>query len=152
MESLTLYIELQQLRFNKKLTYRTCIAPPILTGDYKVPSLSIQPFVENAIEHGIAHSEKKDSFVAVSAELQKGFLLYTIEDNGIGRQKAMELKSKQVLKKKSYGMQITADRIDIINRIQQMNASVLIEDLKDTAGNATGTKVIIEIPLQPLMA
>ncbi len=147
MESLQLYIDLQQLRFNNKFTYRTCIAPPILTGDYKVPSLIIQPFVENAIEHGIAHSEKKDSFVAVSAELQEGFLLYTIEDNGIGRKQAAAYNLDNKRHHKSVGLTITQDRVHIFNGSQKDAGDIVITDLYTPDNLPAGTRVQVKIKL-----
>ncbi len=152
IDLLKLYIEMESLRFENKFVYEILGHDIVQADTTEIPSMLIQPYIENAIWHGLLHKETKGRLLLHFKMVGIKRLQVIIEDNGIGRQKAMELKSKQVLKKKSYGMQITADRIDIINRIQQMNASVLIEDLKDTAGNAAGTKVIIEIPLQPLMA
>ena len=110
----------------------------------------IQPYAENAIWHGLLHKDAKGkltiNFLTDGADKIK----VIIEDNGIGRKKAAELKSKQVLKKKSYGMQITEDRIDIINRMQNINASSKVIDLKDDEGNAIGTRVELEIPIMPL--
>ena len=71
-----------------------------------------------------------------------------IEDNGVGRQKAAELKSKQVLKKKSFGIQITEYRISIINRTMNINATSEIIDLKNEQQQAAGTRVVLHIPLQ----
>jgi sensor histidine kinase YesM len=147
MESLQLYIDLQQLRFNNKFTYRTCVDSTILTGDYKVPSLIIQPFVENAIEHGIAHSEKTDSFVAVSAELQEGFLLYTIEDNGIGRKQAAAYNRDNKRHHKSVGLTITEDRVHIFNGSQKDAGDIIITDLYHPDNEPAGTRVLVKIKL-----
>ena len=75
-------------------------------------------------------------------------MLCTIEDNGIGRKKAAELKEqKQMNHKRSMGMQITQDRIEIINKLYNMNASINIYDMEDEQGNARGTKVELKIPV-----
>ena len=147
MESLQLYIDLQQLRFNNKFIYRTCIEPSILTGDYKVPSLIIQPFVENAIEHGIAHSEKNDSLIGVSAALHEGFLLYTIEDNGIGRKQAAEYNHNNKRNHKSVGLTITADRVHIFNGAEKDAADIVITDLYTPDNLPAGTRVQVKIKL-----
>ena len=70
-----------------------------------------------------------------------------IEDNGIGRNKAAELKSKELIRHKSYGMQISSERIRIINHLYQLKNSVSIHDLTDENGNAAGTKIIVQIPI-----
>jgi LytS/YehU family sensor histidine kinase len=110
----------------------------------------VQPYAENAIWHGLLHKENRGTLVLSFSRKNGDKLTVIIEDDGIGRGKAAELKSKQVLKKKSYGMQITEDRIAIINRIQNINATSEIIDLKDKNGNALGTKVVLTIPLKPL--
>ena len=152
MDLLKLYIEMESLRFENKFEYEISTDDIVRADTSEIPSMLIQPYIENAIWHGLLHKEAKGKLLLRFKMISTNRLQVIIEDNGIGRQKAMELRSKQVLKKKSYGMQIAADRIDIINRMQQMNASVVVEDLIDNTGYATGTKVIIEIPLQPLMA
>jgi sensor histidine kinase YesM len=110
----------------------------------------IQPYIENAIWHGLLHKEEKGNLLIDFSKNTDSELVVTIQDDGIGREKASELKSKQVLKKKSYGMQITEDRIGIINRIQNINATCTIEDVKDSRGNIAGTKVVLTIPVKPL--
>lgn len=147
MEALQLYIDLQQLRFNKKFTYHTFIHPQILTGDYKVPSLIIQPFVENAIEHGIAHSEKNDCTISVSVNLQDGKLLYTIEDNGIGRQQAAAYNKQNKRHHKSVGLTITEDRIHIFNGIVAGEEDIVITDLYGLENEPKGTNVKVKIKL-----
>jgi hypothetical protein len=75
-------------------------------------------------------------------------LIAEIEDNGIGREKANELRSKEAIKKKSYGMQISKDRIFLINELYNTNANVQVKDLTDDQGNPGGTKVTVEIPVK----
>jgi sensor histidine kinase YesM len=106
--------------------------------------------VENAIWHGLLHKETVGRLLIRFGKNEKGHLLVTVEDDGVGRKKAMELRSKQVLKKKSYGMQITEDRIALINRLNHIQASCSITDLYDIAGNPVGTRVVLEIPQLPV--
>jgi len=85
MEAMQLYIDLEKLRFEHKFEYQADIDHLLLTGDYRIPPLLIQPFVENAIIHGIAPSERRDLFLRISVKLLKDHIRYIIEDNGIGR-------------------------------------------------------------------
>jgi LytS/YehU family sensor histidine kinase len=106
----------------------------------KVPPMLIQPYVENAIWHGLLHKAEKGT-VTINCIKYDGALQIVIEDDGIGREKAVQLKSKNSTSTKSYGMQITAQRIE------QLNSKNKVEtfDLKDAEGNALGTKVVLTI-------
>jgi len=146
MEAIQLYIDLQQLRFNNKFTYQTCIQPQLLNGDYKVPSLIIQPYVENAIEHGIAHSERLDCKLAIIATLENDCILYVIEDNGIGRQQAAAYNLQNKKFHKSVGLTITADRINIFNGTEN-NEEIIITDLFGLDNEPQGTRVSVKIKL-----
>ena len=147
MEALQLYIDLQQLRFNNKFTYQTDVDPLLRTGDYKVPSLIIQPYVENAIEHGIAHSEKTHSKIMVTASLQKEFIVYTIEDNGVGRSQAAAYNQQNKRHHTSVGLTITEDRIRIFNGASVNDDHVKIEDLYNGKGEPQGTRVTVKIKI-----
>jgi len=146
MEAIQLYIDLQQLRFNNKFTYQTCIQPQLLNGDYKVPSLIIQPYVENAIEHGIAHSERLDCKLSIIATLENDCILYVIEDNGIGRQQAAAYNLQNKKFHKSVGLTITADRINIFNGTEN-NEEIIITDLFGLDNEPQGTRVSVKIKL-----
>lgn len=150
LDLLKLYIEMEALRFDNKFNYKIDVEETINTETTEIPSMLIQPYVENAIWHGLLHKEEKGNLLVAFNIKEDNNLVVTIQDDGIGREKASELKSKQVLKKKSYGMQITEDRIEIINRTQNINATCKIEDVTDKSGNVTGTKVVLTIPAKPL--
>jgi two-component sensor histidine kinase len=150
LELLKLYVEMESLRFDNKFDYKIIAGENLLPDTVEIPSMLIQPYVENAIWHGLLHKEERGILRITFNKQSETDLTVIIEDDGIGREKAAELKSKQVLKKKSYGMQITEDRIAIINRAQNINATFEINDLKDQLGNAAGTKVVLVIPLKPL--
>lgn len=152
LEMLKLYIEMESLRFDNKFDYAITTGDNLQPDTAEIPSMLIQPYVENAIWHGLLHKETKGKLILSFSKDEGNKLLVTVEDNGIGREKAAELKSKQVLKKKSYGMQITEDRIAIINRIQNIHATAEVIDLIDGDGKATGTRVVLHIPLKPLTA
>jgi ligand-binding sensor domain-containing protein/two-component sensor histidine kinase len=150
LDLLRLYIEMEALRFDNKFDYSINVSDNINTETTEIPSMLIQPYIENAIWHGLLHNEKKGNLLVDFNKTGSNDLIVTIQDDGIGREKANELKSKQVLKKKSYGMKITEDRIEIINRTQNIKATCKIVDLKDENNIPCGTKVMIAIPLKPL--
>jgi LytS/YehU family sensor histidine kinase len=106
----------------------------------------IQPYVENAIWHGLLNKGDKGRLLLQVSLTEPGKLKVIIEDDGIGRQKASELKSKSALKQKSYGMQITNDRIKAINQLYATGAQVSIEDLYTDNKECGGTRVELIIP------
>jgi ligand-binding sensor domain-containing protein/two-component sensor histidine kinase len=150
LDLLKLYIEMESLRFDNKFNYDIHVAENVNAETIEIPSMLIQPYVENAIWHGLLHKDTKGNLLVHFEKSNNDKLVVTIKDDGIGRTKAAELKSKQVLKKKSYGMQITEDRIDIINRTQLIQATCHIRDVKDKNGNPMGTEVVLIIPIKPL--
>ena len=150
LELLKLYVEMESIRFDDKFNYEINTGTEINTDTVEIPSMLIQPYVENAIWHGLLHKEEKGKLTISFLQNGENVIKVIIEDDGIGRDKAAELKSKQVLRKKSYGMQITEDWIAIINRLQDIKATSQVVDMKDNDGNATGTRVILEIPTKPL--
>jgi streptogramin lyase len=145
MEALQLYVDLEQLRFSNKFAYETRIDPVLLQDDYKVPPLLIQPFVENAIVHGLAHSDKTGLFLRVSAIREGDFILYSIEDNGIGRRRAGDYNRQYKAGHESVGLLITQRRIDIFNRRHPGGSEIRIIDLYDDQDQPAGTKVQIKL-------
>jgi len=145
IEALCLYVDLEQLRFNHKFCFKLNVDPVLLNGDYKVPALLIQPYVENAIVHGLAHSERNDLNLFVSAMVEEEYIHYSIEDNGIGRQLSSQYNQQNKPHHKSVGLVITEERINIFNRKRNANGSVTITDLFDKNNKSSGTKVDILI-------
>ena len=146
IEALQLYVDLEQLRFNNKFSYQAKVDPELVNGDYQVPSLLIQPYVENAIVHGLAHSEKTGLNLSVTAMLEGGYIKYTMQDNGIGRKKADEYNRYNKPQHKSVGLKITEDRIMMFNQAMGITGQQpVITDLWDDNGNPAGTKVEIKI-------
>ena len=147
LETLRLYIELEAMRFKNKVKYHINISPEIDQQYIDIPPLLIQPYVENAIWHGLMH-KKEGGNICINVSLpQEHCLQIEITDDGIGRELAAELKSKSATKQKSFGLKMTSERIDIIHQVHNINADVQILDLKDYITNTTGTKVIIKIPV-----
>ena len=139
--SLQLYIELEQMRYADDFRVIYNIQDEILDGEYFIPPMIIQPFVENAIIHGLRNKADHGGILNLSARLQKEYIIVEVQDNGIGRIKAAELKGNNSFQKKSLGIKITQDRISIFNNLKKdKKVNVEIEDLPG------GTKVTIAIP------
>ena len=147
LEALKLYIEMESIRFEKKFHYQIHVDKNVQTDCECVPPLIIQPYVENAIWHGLLHKEDAGELRISIHKKSPGLLECIIEDNGVGREKARELKSKSASTKKSLGMRLTEDRLALLNAQSKMNASVVVEDLRTETGSAVGTKVILKIPI-----
>ncbi|SDD58053.1 Two component regulator propeller [Dyadobacter soli] len=147
LEALKLYIEMERIRFDSKFDYRIIIDEDVHTDSIGVPSLIIQPYVENAIWHGLLHKENNGSLWVKIRMLDENTLECIIEDNGVGREKAAEFRSKSATGKKSLGMKLTEDRIAVLNQYAQTNASVEIVDLQDDNRVAAGTRVVVIIPV-----
>jgi sensor histidine kinase YesM len=147
LEALKLYIEMEALRFANKFTYEITIAGNVSAGTLQVPPLIIQPYVENAIWHGLLHKKSNGKLTVLINKSNDNMLQCVIEDNGIGRLKAKEIKSKSANANKSLGMKLTEERINILNQNLSLNASIEVIDLVNSVGDAAGTKVILKIPI-----
>jgi ligand-binding sensor domain-containing protein len=141
-ETLRLYTELEQLRTDDAFRCHMQADEALLNGHYRIPPLIIQPYVENAIHHGLKNRFDKNGVLTISAKLEKQQLVFTIEDNGIGRKKAAELKTFNNISHSSYGMQLSSERIHLFNA---QPGNVSITDLHDALGNACGTRVQITL-------
>ena len=146
LQALQLYINMEKLRFEERFTCNIEIDKNIDQQFIQVPPLLIQPYAENAIWHGLMQKETPGHLDITVFQPSESSLRIIIKDNGIGRKKAMSLQSKSATKHKSYGMQITKDRIDIVNKIFMIQATVEYEDLYEN-GEPAGTSVTLIIPV-----
>ena len=142
-ETLKLYLEMEQFRCNNKFSYTLHAEQELLEGDYKVPPLIIQPFVENAIHHGLLNKQESNRQLNVTVHLNEEYIVYSVTDNGVGRKWAGILKEKNKPEQQSYGIAITRERIQLHNR-NGVAQDVLITDLEQ-GGIATGTNAIVRI-------
>ena len=106
----------------------------------------MQPYVENAIWHGLMHKEEKGK-LDIDVSEEDDHLFFKITDNGIGREKAKALASKSATKHKSMGLRITAHRIAMLQNAETLESPVTINDLVNTDGSAAGTEVVIKMPV-----
>ena len=109
-----------------------------------IPPLLLQPFCENAIWHGLMNKDG-EGVLQVDLEIIENSLQCTITDNGVGRKKAGELKTKAIEKEKSMGIKITCNRLSLVNRHADVDSFFKIEDLEDERGEPAGTKVLFTI-------
>lgn len=148
LEALKLYLELESLRLSGKFNYTINVENDELL-EVKVPTLLIQPFVENSIWHGIMLKTSQDGWVHINVSSNGNAIVYTIEDNGVGRKKAQKIRSKQDGERKSLGFKITAQRIDLLNSLYKNEFNIQYFDLENE-GEQTGTRVKITIPLNAI--
>ena len=166
LETLKLYVLLESARFDNKFKCIYQVAEDVQTNSIMIPPMLLQPFVENAIWHGLMQKEGEGTITiemklsnqqaAMSSEQlamnnkqlaisRDQLLRITITDDGIGREKAGELNSKSATHK-SHGMKVTSQRIEMMNNLNATGAQVHFVDLKDELGNAMGTRVDLIIP------
>jgi sensor histidine kinase YesM len=143
LTALKLYLEMEALRFNEKFSYAISVDSELNPLSIGVPPLVIQPFVENAIWQGLLHKEA-DGKIEIQVNRMPGGLKYVITDNGIGRKKSSELKSKAADEDKASGMKVNSDRLAILNRESNIR-SVETIDLENAQGEPLGTQVIIKM-------
>ena len=146
IEMLRLYIQLEQLRFKNSFTASITLDPELDPAQIYIPSLLLQPFIENAINHGLFHKEGPGNLALDFSPMEDEGLLVTLEDNGIGREKAQEIKKRSVLNYKSRAMQIIDERREVLSKVEDYHIDIEIKDLYHPNKNAAGTKVIIKIP------
>jgi ligand-binding sensor domain-containing protein len=151
LDSLGLYLEMEALRFNQHFEYKINVPKELDIELLQVPPLIIQPYVENAIWHGLMHKEEK-GHLNIDVSQENDHLYFKVSDDGIGRKKASEIAGRSTSKHKSMGLKITAHRIAMMQQSNGKESPVKIMDLVDTSGNAAGTEVIIQMPVieQPL--
>lgn len=135
------YVELELSRFENKFDF-ILDTDRVEDDEVEIPSLLIQPYVENAILHGLYNKHSKGTlwirFISEPNEL-----IVEIEDNGIGREEALRIKQSGIARHKSMGLKLTEERLRLIN--QYKNTSFEVFDLKDASGNASGTRIRIII-------
>ncbi len=145
IESLQNYLELEQLRFNNKFSFSITKSNAI-EDDMALPPLLLQPFVENAIIHGVI-PKKEIGTIAVRFDIEKENLVCTVEDNGIGFEQSKLAKENTVLAHKSMALDITKKRLEMIESTTKQRTDFSIEEIK-SGNEIQGTKVILNLPIQ----
>jgi two-component sensor histidine kinase len=153
LQLLELYIQLEQLRFSNKFDYHISIDEKIDMENTEIPPLLIQPYIENAILHGLINKNDKGD-LRLSLERSNGLLVCKIEDNGIGRARAKEIEHGKVARHKSLGIKVTEERISGLFELLDYKMEVVTEDLfeikqaSEETPQPAGTRVTISIPVK----
>lgn len=142
IELLKSYLELENIRFSDKFNYTFEVDKNINADTFRIPPMLIQPYIENAVWHGLRYKEK-DGFLEVEIKKEDSQLKVEVIDNGIGRKKSQELKTENQKKNISKGILNTRKRLEILNKLYKQNIELKIEDLNI---NQEGTKVTLLIP------
>lgn len=149
VETLKLYLEVQQLRFENGFEYKIEIDRQIDPENISIPPMLAQPCVENSIEHGLLPG-RENGRINVSYRLRNGLIMLEVTDNGIGRQKAAEISTS--VKKQSISTKLTEKRLEHFRKIlKEKQISYEITDLYE-GGTATGTKVVMMLPYRKAFA
>jgi tetratricopeptide (TPR) repeat protein len=146
-EILALYLKLEHYRFRDKFDYEINIDETISTETVEVPPMLIQPYIENAVWHGLRYKETKGKLL-LNISTENGFLVVEVVDDGIGRKKSGELKTANQRKHNSTGLKNIQERLQIINKVYKSHYRVDIEDLTEEGG----TRVKIYLPITKTQA
>ncbi len=146
------YIELEQLRFKNAIDYRCVVSPQLDPDEIYIPPMILQPFLENAIWHGLNHKKDEErGSILLSVDYSENSLIFKIEDNGVGREHSNRLKKQRTVNQSSMGLKITEDRLRLITH--NMSTPIIrFEDLKKPNGVPCGTRVLIELSNYPDIA
>ena len=145
LEALKLYIELEKIRIEESFDFSLEVSEKIQLNHIKVPSLFIQPYVENAIKHGLLH-KKGAKQLKISFEQKEDFICCKIEDNGIGVENAQRINRRQLTKHKSFALDANEERIHLYNRLKDYNIEVNLKKAVEDEENP-GTLVTLKIPI-----
>jgi len=140
------YLQLQQLRFGDKFIWTMKVDKNIDTNSVLIPAMLAQPFIENAIEHGLQHLDE-NGIVKISFDRVQDNIVFKVTDNGIGREASKSMKLNLEKENESLSIKIFNERLFTLNKYSGQKITYEIVDLKDEEGNASGTSVIINLPI-----
>ncbi|MEO6252204.1 MAG: two-component regulator propeller domain-containing protein [Ferruginibacter sp.] len=134
MEALNLYIELEEQRHDFKFTHTIILPEQLLQKGYKIPPLLVQPYVENAILHGLRHKENGAGLLTITFDEKEDQLVCLVEDNGIGRRASAFIYDQRKQNHQSMGLKVSSDRIESLNELYKGISEVVIIDKEDGGG------------------
>jgi hypothetical protein len=150
VETIEIYVSLEKARFeDEDFEFDIILPKEDLTG-FAIPSLIIQPFVENAIKHGLMHKQGKKRLLIKVSKTNKQYWEFLIEDNGVGRKVSEHINSKIKDKHHSFATKAIDNRINLINKLIDKPISIDIIDLTSNQMVITGTRVHIHIPIKEI--
>jgi len=139
-------MNIENIRFSNEINYNVSIDDDIDIHTVKIPSLILQPFLENALWHGLSSKKGEKNIDVQVSRGDRKFIDISITDNGVGRDASEIIKKSKVLKRKSVGIEITKERLANFAKDFQNTFDVTIIDLFDKEHNPTGTRVVLHIP------
>ncbi len=145
IDCLNMYLELEKVRFEDKLQYTIEVNSALNTEELSIPTMIIQPYVENALKHGLLH-KKDNRKLNISVSKKDACIICIIKDNGVGRARAKEIQNKRRKEHQSFATKATENRLDLLNFGKDKKIGIQNIDLFDSDHNASGTKVIMTIP------
>ena len=146
LETVELYMNIENIRFSNEIIFKVNIADDIDVHNVKIPSLILQPFLENALWHGLSSKEGEKNIQLDVMKGKEGFIKIAITDDGVGRDAAEKIKERKVLKRKSVGIDITKERLANFSKDYQNSFQVEIIDIYDDENRPSGTKIMLHIP------
>lgn len=148
LETMQLYMNIENIRFSNEIDFQVHVDKNINTASIKVPSLILQPFLENSLWHGLS-SKKEDKKISIHvSKTSDEFVTITVTDNGIGRKASEKINDSKSLKRKSVGLAITKARLANFSKGFTSSYKIDIEDLYDDIRKPSGTKVVVQIPVK----
>ncbi|HMP94656.1 MAG TPA: histidine kinase, partial [Phnomibacter sp.] len=148
IEILKNYLEIEKTRFADTLNYTFDVDPQIDLYQTEIPPMLVQPYVENAIKHGLLHLTANRKLQVLFTQEAPGQLLVTIEDNGVGRQQAARYNQMRQKKHQSFATSATEKRLQLLNSGRQQQIGVRYTDLAKANGSPAGTRVTLRIPIE----
>ncbi|NML71810.1 tetratricopeptide repeat protein [Chryseobacterium sp. RP-3-3] len=146
IESLKNYLELEQLRFNQKFEFKI-IKDPLIEDDTALPSLLLQPYIENSVIHGVVPKEGQ-GLIQIHFSQTEESLICEITDNGIGIETSKKLKKNLVNVHTSMAMEISQKRLETLEKLEKKKVNLTITEIKGENNTSEGTKVVLELPLE----
>ncbi len=148
LEYLENYLSFESMRFEDRLHYTLICAEDVNTNMVEIPSMIIQPFVENAIRHGLFNLKDRSGELSIDFSIENNHLICKVEDNGIGMEESQKIKEQRLIKYQSHGMDLTRQRLALVSKMNSGDYKITVIDKKDLAQKSAGTIIIIKFPLQ----
>lgn len=146
VKTLSLYLDIEKARFEEDFNYNILVDDKIDAENIKIPTMLLQPYVENAVKHGLLHKQGKKK-VTIHFQKETEHIKISIDDNGIGRQKSTELNAIKNKNHNSFATEAMQNRVNLLNQYNQKNISIQYIDKTNLSNQSFGTIVIFEIPI-----
>lgn len=147
VKNLNLYLDLEKLRFEDDLTYIISVEDNLNADVLHIPTMIVQPYIENALKHGLLHKKTDRVLKIAIRKISNELIECIVEDNGIGREKSKAINEKSNKQHKSFALKATAERLELLNFGKDKKIGVEVEDILNSSNEVAGTKVVLKIPV-----